>query len=257
MELRALVLSGFGFNSEAESKFVVEKAGGKADIVHINNVIAQPPLLQNYNLLYIPGGFSFGDDLGSGKVVANKLKYKVGDHLLDFIRAGKLVLGVCNGFQVLAKLGLLPVPDFIQRMTITTNASGRFEDRWVYLKTNPSTPCIFTRGISHFMLPVRHGEGRVLPASEEELQRIIQNNLFAAQYVDEKGLLSGYPYNPNGSAFNIAALCDATGRVTGIMPHPEAFHSIENNPLWTAGHIKQAQGVQLFKNAINHLSHLQ
>ncbi|HLC68621.1 MAG TPA: phosphoribosylformylglycinamidine synthase subunit PurQ [Candidatus Bilamarchaeaceae archaeon] len=255
MELRALVLSGFGFNCEAESKFAVEKAGGKADIVHINKIIDNPAQLQNYNLLYIPGGFSFGDDLGSGKVVANKLRYKVSDHLLDFIKENKLVLGVCNGFQILVKLGLLPVPDFNQRITITNNTSGRFEDRWVYLKTNPQSPCIFTKNTDMLMLPVRHGEGRVL-AHEQELHRITAENLHTLQYTDASGKLAGYPYNPNGSMLNIAGLCDPSGRILGMMPHPEAFHSVENHPSWTFGNVREAQGLRFFKNALEYLAPL-
>lgn len=254
MELHALILSGFGFNCDQESKHVVEKAGGKADLVHINDVIAQPTMLQDYNLLFFQGGFSFGDDLGAGKVVANKFRYKLGDHLLDFIKQNKLVLGVCNGFQVLVKLGLLPVPDYTPRVTIAVNSSGKFEDRWVYLKANKQSPCIFTKNMDLLMLPVRHAEGRVLPENKQELEFITQNNLHVLQYVDPKGTLASYPYNPNGSVFNIAGLCDQSGRVLGLMPHPEAFHSIENNPLWSSGQIKEAQGLHFFKNAVNYLA---
>lgn len=253
-ELRTLVLSGFGFNSEHESKFVVEKAGGKADILHINDLIANPHTLESYNLLYIPGGFSFGDDLGSGKLVANKLKYKTGDHLLDFVKAGKLVLGVCNGFQVLVKLGLLPIPDFQQRVTVTTNASGHFEDRWVYLKANRASPCVFTKDMDYVALPVRHGEGRFLPGSDPELKTILENNLYALQYVDNQGMLAGYPYNPNGSVFNIAGICDPSGRVFGLMPHPEAFSHIENHPDWSRLNIREPHGLKFFRNAIEYLA---
>lgn len=253
METRALVLYGYGINCEQESKIAVERAGGTASIKHINELIEKPDLLDNFNFLIIPGGFAFGDDLGSGKVFANKMKFKLHDQLLRFINDAKLVAGICNGFQALVKMGLLPVPNFEQKVTLTGNDSGHFEDRWVILKINKNSPCVFTKDIEYLMAPVRHGEGKFIPKDDQVLREIVDGNLHCAQYVDEKGQMGGYPWNPNGSILNIAAICDKSGRVFGMMPHPEAFTDITNNPYWTTGHVKEAQGIKIFKNAVDYI----
>ncbi len=249
MQLKTLVLSGYGINCEAESKYCVENAGGVADIVHVNRLVENPKMLESYNMLFIPGGFSFGDDLGSGKVLANRIKFRIADSLLDFAKQGKLVLGVCNGFQVLVKMGLLPEPDFHQRVTLTFNDSGHFEDRWVALKANERSPCVFTKGLKTILLPVRHGEGKFVAESSETLRSLVDNEQVCLQYVDEKGGLGGYPYNPNGSQLNIAGICDKSGRIFGTMPHPEAFNTVQNCPYWSTGFIKEAQGLRVFRNA--------
>jgi phosphoribosylformylglycinamidine synthase len=254
MSLKALVLFGYGINCQEESKYVIEKTGGKADIVHLNELIEKPKILENYNMLMIPGGFSFGDDLGSGKVFGNKIKFHIKDELSDFIKEGKLVLGVCNGFQIMVKMGLLPIPDFKQRVTLTHNDSGRYEDRWVLLKTNPKTNCIFSKGIEYLLVPVRHGEGKFIAENEEVLKTIKENEQVVFQYVDEKGELGKYPFNPNGSIENIAGICDKSGRVLGLMPHPEAFNIPENCPYWPRGAIKEALGLKVFKNAVEYAS---
>jgi phosphoribosylformylglycinamidine synthase len=256
MQLKALVLSGYGINCEAESKHVIEKVGGAADIIHINKLIEQPNLMEDYNLLFVPGGFSFGDDLGSGKVFSNKFKFRLSDNVVDFIKAEKLVIGICNGFQVLVKMGLLPEPDLEQKVTITANDSGHFEDRWVALKANEKSPCIFTKDVNLMLLPVRHGEGKFIAQDEATLKQIEEDNQIVFQYVDEKGSLAGYPYNPNGSQLNIAGICDKSGRIFGMMPHPEAFNIIQNCPYWTTGLIKEAQGMRIFENAKKYIEKL-
>lgn len=253
MKARALVLTGYGINCENESKYAFDKAGGSADIVHINKLIEQPGLLHDYNLFFIPGGFSYGDDLGSGKVLGNKIKNKLGNELLDFYNAGKLMIGVCNGFQVLVKVGLLPVPDFRQRVTLTTNDSGRFEDRWVFLRINEKSPCVFTKGMTSMLLPVRHGEGKLV-MEEETRKEIWADNLAVMQYIGPNGELSGYPYNPNGSTDGIAGLCDKTGRIFGLMPHPEAFNIPQNCPYWPLGIVKETLGLRFFRNAVEYLN---
>ncbi len=253
MGCKALVLTGYGINCEQESRYAIEKCGGKADIVHINRVIDSPKLLEDYNFLFLPGGFSFGDDLGSGKVFSNKLRFRLSEQLSSFVEDEKLVMGVCNGFQVLVKMGLLPVPDFKQRVTLTGNDSGHFEDRWVFLKVNQQSPCVFTSGMDYTYLPVRHGEGKFISKDEKVLEELEKEELIVLQYVDEKGKLAGYPSNPNGSDRNIAAICDKTGYVFGMMPHPEAFNSVENCPYWTLGTIKEARGLHFFRNAVSYL----
>ncbi len=253
MQTRALILSGYGLNCENETRYAVETAGGKADVIHINSVIANPSIFDNYNLFIIGGGFAHGDDLGSAKVLANKMKFKLTEPIEQFVRDGKLIMGICNGFQALVKLGLLPVPDFSQRVTLTVNDSGKFEDRWVNLKINQSSPCIFTKGMDYVQLPVRHGEGKLISKDEAEFKFIMENNLHTMQYVNERGELAGYPYNPNGAVANIASLCDKTGRIFGTMPHPEAFNHVTNHPYWPFGLVKEPMGVRFFKNAVDYL----
>jgi phosphoribosylformylglycinamidine synthase len=251
---KALIATGYGINCEQESKYAFEKSGGIADIVHINSIIENPKILEDYGLLFFPGGFSFGDDLGSGRVLANKLRYRLYDQMKEFVNSKKLVIGVCNGFQVLVKLGLLPIPDFQQRATLMGNDSGKFEDRWVFLKVNQKSPCIFTREIDYLLLPVRHGEGKFF-ASDEVLKMMHEKNLVTLQYVDRYGrVTTTYPDNPNGSLDGIAGICDESGRIFGLMPHPEAFNITQNCPYWTFGGIKEAMGLRVFKNAVKYLT---
>jgi len=253
MALKALVITGYGINCEAESKYAIEKSGGKADILHVNKVLENPKLLEGYNMLMIPGGFSFGDDLGSGKVMGNKMRFRIQEHLEDFVKHGNLMLGVCNGFQIMAKMGLLPEPDLKQRVSLTNNDSGHFEDRWVIVKANPLSPCVFTKGMDRILLPVRHGEGKFVPKDPATLEELKKNNQIVFQYVDEKSDLAGYPHNPNGSIMNIAGICDKSGRIFGLMPHPEAFNIPENCPYWVRGTIKEAMGLAVFKNAVAYM----
>lgn len=253
MELRALVVTGYGVNCERESKAAIEKSGGKADIMHLNRIIDGPSVLEDYNFLFLPGGFSFGDALGSGKVLSNKINFKLHYPLKDFVESGKLVMGVCNGFQVLVKMGLLPKQDFRQRVTLVGNESGKFEDRWVLLENNKNSPCIFTKGIDRLFLPIRHGEGKFVTETDAVLDEIEKENQVVLRYIDGNGKRAGYPYNPNGSVNNIAGICDKTGRIFGLMPHPEAFQNVENCPYWTTGKIKEAQGLKIFKNAVKYM----
>lgn len=250
MALNALILSGYGLNCETESKYAIDKSGGSADILHINRLLQNPKLLDQYNMLMIPGGFSFGDDLGAGKVFANKIKYKMKDQINEFVNQKKLILGIGNGFQILVKLGLLPEPDFKQRITMITNDSGKFEDRWVILKVNKKSPCIFTRNMEALLCPVRHGEGKIITDGKETLDKLKQNNQIVFQYVDKTGELAGYTHNPDGSVENIAGICDKSGLVLGMMPHPEAFITSQNCPYWIRGSVKEGMGLQIFRNAV-------
>jgi len=255
---QVLVLSGFGINCEIETARAFEMAGASASIVHATKLLAEPSMLSGYSILALPGGFSFGDDLGSGKVLGNKLKHKMSAQMMDFVRAGKLVMGICNGFQVLVKMGLLPAleGDYLsQQATVTYNDSGRFEDRWVYLKANKDSKCVFTKGLSgRLYLPVRHGEGKFIPSSSASLEKMFVNGQVALQYTDENGNSAGYPYNPNGSIQNIAGICDPTGRVFGMMPHPEAYLFKENHPRFARGGRLEPLGLEIFKNAVAYAS---
>lgn len=256
MKASAAVLCGYGINCDYETEYALQSSGANAKRVHLYEIIENPKILEDFNLLAFPGGFSYGDDIGSGKVFANKLKFKVKEQLSDFVKQGKLVIGICNGFQIIVKMGLLPYMDFVQKATLTFNDSGKFEDRWVYLKINQNSPCIFTRGLDRFMLPVRHGEGKFV-ADKETVGGLVSKNQIVMQYVNEQNELAGYPYNPNGSILNIAGICNEQGNVFGLMPHPEAYINIVNNPYWTRvkNRIRDWRGfgLKIFENAVNYL----
>lgn len=253
VKAKALVLNGYGINCPYETAYAVRTSGGEADIRHASEVMEAPRLLENYNLLVLPGGFSFGDDIASARVLANRLKHRAKEDILKFVNDGKLVIGICNGFQALVKMGLLPKPDFVQRVTLTYNSSGKFEDRWVRLKMNPKSPCVFTKGIEFLDLPVRHGEGRFIPAGREVLEEIVNGQMVVCLYVNARGELADYPYNPNGSVLNIGGICDPNGRIFGLMPHPEAFNHFTNHPGWTRGTAKSGEGLKIFRNAVEYI----
>jgi len=254
MKPKVSILYGYGINCDNETQYGFELAGAEAEKVHVNQLISGERKLRDYQILAIPGGFSFGDDIGAGKVLATKIKYNLAAEFSEFIKKGKLIIGICNGFQVLVKLGILPGFNGNydrQEVTLTFNDSGRFEDRWVCLKINQKSKCIWTRGIERPYLPVRHGEGKFVSREEKIRERLISQNRIVAQYMDDKGNLAGYPWNPNGSELNIAGICDETGRIFGLMPHPEAFLFPQNHPRWTREKIQEGEGLKIFKNAIN------
>jgi phosphoribosylformylglycinamidine synthase len=254
MKPKALVLTGYGINCDYETQHAFNLVGADAKRVHINDIIDKMENLEDYQILAFPGGFSFGDDISSGKVLANKMKFNIFGDLQKFIDDGKVIIGICNGFQSMVKLGILPAFERNYKKQVTTltfNDSGRFEDRWVYLRINPKSRCIFTKNIDMLYLPVRHGEGKFV-AKEIFLQKLNKNNQVALWYVDEKGNLSGYPWNPNGSLENIAGICDGTGRIFGLMPHPEAYLYKTNNPRWTREKLsEEGMGVKIFRNAVD------
>ncbi|MBD3224246.1 MAG: phosphoribosylformylglycinamidine synthase subunit PurQ [Caldithrix sp.] len=264
--VRALVVTGYGINCEEEMAAAYRMAGAEAKIVHLNEIFSGQYRLQDYQILNFPGGFSFGDDLGAAKVLSNKIKYKKtvrGHYLIDeigkFISDGNYILGVCNGFQALVKMGILPNigKNFDQEATITFNNSGRFEDRWVTCGVNPQSESSFLNDLKLLELPVRHGEGKLLFKNEDIARSVVQNHLNTLSYVDEQGKPTPhYPQNPNGSQLNCAGLVDESGQIFGLMPHPEAFLSLYNHPNW--GWLKrhqtepdeEGQGLQIFKNIV-------
>jgi len=256
MKPKALILTGYGINTDLEMAYAFELVGAGAERVHLNDLIAGEAKLAKFDIFVIPGGFSFADDLGAGKVLAERLRVHLMDELLQFIKDGKLILGVCNGFQVLVKLGLLPALEHygLQEATLTFNESGRFEDRWVHLKLEDDSVCLFTRGLERIDLPVRHAEGKFVPKDEGVLKCLNANGQVVLRYVDPEGRLGGYPWNPNGSVENIAGICDPTGRVFGLMPHPEAYLHEYHHPRWTRGDApKESQGLQIFRNAVDYV----
>ncbi len=254
-----LILTGYGVNCEAESQHAWELAGGKPDLVHLSDFLAEPSIINKYKILMFIGGFSFGDHMGSGLVLAIRLKHKVREHLEKFINEGNLVLGVCNGFQVMVKMGLLPALDgsyFTQQATLTHNDCGVFQNFWVGLSFNPKSPCVFTRHLNVLPLPIRHGEGKFISADFTILNEIEKRNLVACRYIDLRTLqpTMTFPENPNGSQNAIAGICDETGRVFGMMPHPEAYLFPENHPNWQMQKIDGTlppvgAGVLIFRNA--------
>ncbi len=258
MKPRALMLTGFGINCNYETGYALSMPGieMEVDACHLNDLIAEPSRLNRAHLFVLPGGFSYGDHIGSGRVLGNRLKARVGEAILRFIAEGKLILGICNGFQVLVKMGLLPgnpgvsANPWAQRATLIRNDSGRFEDRWVHLRVREGNPCPFLKGISQLYFPVRHGEGKLVFA-EGVLSEVIANGQDVLRYCDEQGNpVSHYPENPNGSEGNLAGLCNVSGRVFGLMPHPEAFLHRTNHPRWTREDLpEEGQGVALFRNA--------
>ena len=253
MEVKTLVLTGFGLNTDWEMQNAFSLAGAVSHRIHFNEVLSKK-LLEQYHILAIPGGFSFADDIAGGRVFGNKLKFKLKTQLSDFLDEGKLLLGVCNGFQILSKAGILPsTKSFAQTTALTFNDSGHFEDRWVCLQSE-KTNCVWTKGIQTLFLPVRHGEGKFY-ARAETLKHLNENKQIVFRYsnpLKPKAKQAGYPSNPNGSLENIAGICDETGRVFALMPHPEAFSFTFNHPRWTREKIEKAEGLKIFQNAVDY-----
>lgn len=221
---KAIIITGYGINCDEETNFAFIKAGSLSRILHINDLMAHKELLKETQILVIPGGFSYGDDMGSGKGMANKIKNNLFSEILEFINQGKLILGICNGFQVLVSLGLLPGlnGNYGQSKTaLIHNNSARFECRWVKVKV-VSKKCIFTKGIDEMDIPIAHGEGNFY-ASNQVLKELNKNDQIVLRYITDSGqpARGKFPANPNGSLEDIAGICDSTGRVMGLMPHPE------------------------------------
>jgi phosphoribosylformylglycinamidine synthase subunit PurQ / glutaminase len=253
--VKAIILRAAGINCDMETQYALELAGAEAERIHINKIIEEPQLLEQYHILVIPGGFSYGDDVAAGKILANQIIHHLSDRLNAFIEAGKIVLGICNGFQVLIKTGILSKiePNGEQQLTITNNDSGKYEDRWVYLEPL-SKKCIFIDPNRRIELPVAHGEGKIVFENEGVLEKIKKDDRVAFRYVDKDGNFGPFPINPNGSTDSIAGLCDSTGRVLGLMPHPERFIRYTQHPHWTRlKDESRADGRTIFDNAVKYV----
>ena len=261
----AIIITGFGINCEEETAEAFVLAGALTKIVHINDLIADSSQLLHYQILALPGGFSFGDDTGSGNAFANKIKNKLEAELKTFLQRDTLMLGICNGCQVLTNLGIIPSDtdhNFTREVAFTHNDSARYQDRWVHLAASPS-PSVFTQGIKNIYLPVAHGEGK-FQTTPEVLTRLKTKQQVALRYANSNGSLAAgvFPQNPNGSLDDIAGLTDITGRVLALMPHPERHLYFTQHPQWTlinqkmrrAGQRrpKDGEGLPLFKNAIRY-----
>lgn len=263
--VKAIVLSGYGINCEEETAFAFRKAGAETEIVHINDLIAAPQKLSEFRILAFPGGFSYGDDTGSGNALANKIKSNIWPAIEKFIEAENLVIGICNGFQAIANLGLVPGFEKCfgeRKIALMRNNSARYECRWVYLKAF-SKKCVFTKGIETIRLPVAHGEGKFF-AEKNVLEKLNENSQVVFRYANEKGALAKgrFPANPNGALEDIAGICNETGRVFGLMPHPERniLFTQQNGWLLQKEKLKregkslpdESEGMRIFRNAVEY-----
>jgi phosphoribosylformylglycinamidine synthase len=264
----ALVLSGFGLNCDHETVHVLRLAGARADRVHINDltgIASRPPQtnLLTYNILVFSGGFSWGDDHGAGVLLATRISRHLGRDLSEFMARGGLILGICNGFQALANLGVLPggQGQKARQVALMHNDCGNFQNRWVKTSIDPQSPCLFTKGIASLDMPIRHGEGKLV-ADQEVLEQITAQHLAPLLYSDQQGAPAkgAFPHNPNGSMRDIAGLCSPDGRVFGLMPHPEAYYRQNQHPDYTLWREKARRanramedagaGLLIFENAV-------
>lgn len=260
MKPRTLILRTAGTNCDKETAHAFELAGAEVEFVHVNQLLAEPGVMDRFQLLAVPGGFSYGDDIAAGKILANQIHHHLGDRFRQFVAAGKPVIGVCNGFQVLVKTDLLPGDAggmAGQTATLAHNDNGRFIDRWVHLAARPG-PCVWTRDLPPtFELPIAHGEGKFVPAEEAVRQALHDNGQVALVYAKPDGSAAGgqTPHNPNGSTDDIAGVCDATGLVFGLMPHPERYVSPLQHFAWTRrpNHDGEGVGLIFFRNAVGHV----
>lgn len=265
MSLKAIVITGYGINCEEETAKCFELSGAEAKIVHINDLIENPSQLSQYQIMAFPGGFSYGDDTGSGNAMANKIRNNINDEMLKFAQEDKLIIGICNGCQIVSNLGLAPATDQKygeRQVALMNNAHARYECRWVYTK-NTSKKCIWTRDIDILHVPIAHGEGNFY-MEDETLKKLIENDQIAFRYVTPDGAEANqvFPHNPNGALHDIAGICDPTGRIFAYMPHPERFNSFTNKEGWQLEKERllregkplptQGDGLQIFKNAVNY-----
>lgn len=255
---KALVLRTAGTNCDRETQYALELAGFEAERIHVFRLIEDPAKMAEFQFMVIPGGFSYGDDVAAGKILANQMRHHLADAMNEFIDAGKLVLGICNGFQVMIKAGLLPWAkvqpgETNHDATLAWNDCGMFVDRWVHLKCE-SEKCVFLPDNEVIALPIAHGEGKFITRDEAMTQQLRDNDQIALRYVDAEGNRGPAPINPNGSVDDIAGICDPSGRLMGLMPHPERFVEISHHPQWTRGGVRRADGMLFFENAFKYLN---
>ena len=258
---KAIILRTAGTNCDYETKYALEKDGAFVDLIHINQLLKEKGLLSLYQILVLPGGFTYGDDIAAGKVLANQLRHHLLDELMQFVDDGKLIIGICNGFQVLVKMGLLPrindiqysLNGYKQEFTLTYNDSNKFEDRWVYLRAS-SNKSVFIDRDTILYIPVANAEGKFMAKNEEKLRMLSESEQIVFKYVDKDGSESGYPWNPSGSMGNVAGVCDHTGRILGMMPHPERHVEPTQHPRWTREGLKaEGDGIIIFRKAVDYI----
>jgi phosphoribosylformylglycinamidine synthase I len=250
---RILILRTPGTNCDAETAHAFELAGGAAQVLHINRMLDSPRLAAEYQVLCIPGGFSYGDDVAAGRILGNQIRHHFADAMHEFREAGKLILGICNGFQVLIKSGLLDVDDAAGPFaSLTWNDSGKFMDRWVGLR-NVGQRCVFLQGVSDLVLRITCAEGKFVTRDADSLARLEQNGQLVLRYADTGRMQA--PFNPNGSVADVAGICDLSGRVFGLMPHPESYIDFTQHPQWTRLEERgEGQGLVIFRNAVRYFN---
>jgi phosphoribosylformylglycinamidine synthase len=257
---RVLILRAPGSNCDAETEHAFALAGGSPERWHVNRVLEDSRRLNEFQVLCVPGGFSYGDDIAAGRILGNQIQHHLAEALKSFHDGGKLVLGICNGFQVLLKTNLLaPADTRGATATLTLNDSGHFETRWVHLSVNPGR-CVFLQGIETIELPVAHAEGKFAVRDEAVFDRMKAAGQFVLRYTSAAGRSAEsaiapsvpYPANPNGAMGDVAGICDATGRVFGLMPHPERFVDPTQHPRWTREPRETGQGLRVFQNAVRY-----
>ncbi|MBU4376939.1 MAG: phosphoribosylformylglycinamidine synthase I [Candidatus Omnitrophica bacterium] len=254
--VKVAILRTAGTNCDNETAFAFLRAGAESDLIHINEFAKKRKRLSDYHILALPGGFTYGDDIASGKILANEIKYKMRADMERFISDGKLIVGICNGFQILVKMGLLPAlggRKWEMDVTLNLNDSAKFEDRWCYLKNAEKNNCVWTKGLPQIIyLPVAHGEGKFIPKDNSVLNKLKQNHQIVLRYCAKRGGKAVYPDNPNGSVDDIAAISDSTGRVLGMMPHPERYVVTTQHPRWTRERpTKEGDGAAIFRNGVD------
>ena len=267
-KVRALVLTGFGLNCDLETAYCLDRAGAQTDRVHLNGLLGGEVSLRDFQIFVVGGGFSWGDDHGAGVIMAMRIKHRLKDDLLDLVHKGGLILGICNGFQVLVNLGILPgfePGEFRREVALIHNDCGSFRDQWVRLTAEAASPCVFTREINRLELPIRHGEGKFY-AEPETFRKLVENRQVVLRYAAPDGSPADgqFPWNPNGSLDDVAGICDPTGRIFGLMPHPEAYNHWTNHPDWTLQKEilrrqgrpcpEEGLGMLLFHNAVRHFN---
>lgn len=254
---RVLVVRAPGTNCNEESAYAFQIVGGEPSQIHINQIVEKPGLLAEFQILCFPGGFSFGDDLGAGQILGALIRHRLNEPMRQFRDAGKLILGICNGFQILIKSGMLldDNPDGTPQATLTWNESGMYVDRWVNLVVQ-SDRCVFFRGIKSMYLPIAHAEGKFVPRNRDVLESLQRKGQLVLRYGQANGdaaSLALNPENPNGAVANVAGICDESGRVCGLMPHPERHIDPTHHPRWTRGEAGQeGDGLQVFRNAVSY-----
>lgn len=256
-KIKALVLRTAGTNCDYETQATFELCGAQAERVHINTLIEKKDKIFEYDILAFPGGFSYGDDIASGKILSNEVKNKLGDKVKKFALSGKPIIGICNGFQVLVKMGLLPDPKLFEQIsTLSYNDSDKFECRWVYLKTEKNvkkeSQCVWTKNLPDVIsLPVAHGEGKFIPENKKILENLIKNNQIVFRYSTKEGAKPGYPLDPNGSTEQIAGICNSKGNIFGLMPHPERYVYALQHPAREGFDGEFGWGKIIFQNAVD------
>ncbi len=261
-EVRVLILTGLGLNCEAETEAAFRMAGARPERVHLTDLLDRGSgrRVRDYSILVFIGGFAFGDHMGAGFVFANRIRWRLYDDLVEFLGRGGLALGICNGFQTMVRLGMLPGLDGdyrTPRATLAPNDRLGYRDAWVHLVFDPSSPCVWTRGLERMEVPARHGEGKFLAGDDDVLSRLERGRQIVARYAGPDGLPTmQWPHNPNGSPGAVAGICDPSGRLFGIMPHPDAYLYPFHHPNWTRRRLAtslpaEGEGMRIFRNGVD------